>query len=613
MAEKKISYTVRDFQGIRTELINFTRQYYPELVQNFNDAGIFSVMLDLNAAVTDNLQFHIDRSIQETVLQYAQQRSSVFNIARTYGLKVPGQRPSVTLVDFSITVPAFGDKEDLRYCGILRRGAQVNGSGQPFETVYDIDFSSAVNAEGFPNRLKIPNFDSTNKLLNYTITKREVVVNGTTKVFKRVVTANDVRPFFELFLPEKNVLGVTSVLIKEGTQYATIPQPQEFLGLENRWYEVQALMEDRVFVEDPTKVSDRPGIKVGKYVVTSDKFITEYTPEGFKKLTFGGGNTSAEDQLRSFTRDGLSFDLSKYSNNLALGSALKANSTLFIQYRVGGGQNSNLGINVINQIGTVSFFVNGPSESANRSVINSLRCNNLTAAIGGANSPTTEEVRQMVSFNFAAQNRAVTINDYESIIRTMPSQFGAPAKVTITEENNKIKIKLLSYDDDGKLTEISSNTLKQNNANYLSNYRMINDYISVESANVIDLGVTVDVVLDASQNQGSLVTQIIDIVSKYFAPTNRQMGQNVYVSEIRRQIQDLSGVISISDILFFNKIGGQYSSSQTSQRYIDPETKQIELIADTIFAEPTQMYQIRFPNKDINVRVLNFKGINFSW
>ena len=46
MAEKKISYTTRDFQGVRTELINFTRQYYPELVQNFNDAGIFSVFLD---------------------------------------------------------------------------------------------------------------------------------------------------------------------------------------------------------------------------------------------------------------------------------------------------------------------------------------------------------------------------------------------------------------------------------------------------------------------------------------------------------------------------------------------------------------------------------------
>ena len=612
MAEKKISYTTRDFQGIRTELINFTRQYYPDLVQNFNDAGIFSVFLDLNAAVTDNLQFHIDRSIQETVLQYAQQRSSVFNIARTYGLKIPGQRPSVSLVDFSITVPAFGDKENLSYCGILRRGAQVLGAGQPFETVYDIDFSSAVNAEGSPNRLKIPNFDSNGKIINYTIIKREVVVNGVTKVFKKVVTPNDVRPFYELFLPEKNVLGITSVLIKEGTQYVTIPPTQEFLGQNNRWYEVQALMEDRVFIEDPTKTSDSPGIKVGKYVTTTDKFITEYTPEGFFKMTFGGGNTSAEDQLREFARDGLSFDLSKYTNNLTLGSALKPNTTMFIQYRVGGGSNTNLGINVISQIGTVNFAVNGPSDNVNRSVINSLRCNNVTAAIGGADNPSTEEVRQMVSFNFSAQNRAVTINDYESIIRTMPSQFGAPAKVTITEENNKIKIKLLSYDSDGKLTEITSNTLKQNIANYLSNYRMINDYISVESANVIDLSTNVDVVLDASQNQGTIVTQIIDIITQYFSPANRQMGENIYISEIRKRIQNLDGVISISDVQFFNKVGGQYSSSQTSQRYIDPATRQIELIADTIFAEPTQMYQIRFPNKDINVRVLNFKGINFS-
>jgi hypothetical protein len=612
MAEKKISYTTRDFQGIRTELINFTRQYYPDLVQNFNDAGIFSVFLDLNAAVTDNLQFHIDRSIQETVLQYAQQRSSVFNIARTYGLKIPGQRPSVSLVDFSITVPAFGDKENLSYCGILRRGAQVLGAGQPFETVYDIDFSAAVNAEGSPNRLKIPNFDSNGKIINYTIIKREVVVNGVTKVFKKVVTPNDVRPFYELFLPEKNVLGITSVLIKEGTQYVTIPPTQEFLGQSNRWYEVQALMEDRVFIEDPTKTSDSPGIKVGKYVTTTDKFITEYTPEGFFKMTFGGGNTSAEDQLREFARDGLSFDLSKYTNNLTLGSALKPNTTMFIQYRVGGGSNTNLGINVISQIGTVNFAVNGPSDNVNRSVINSLRCNNVTAAIGGADNPSTEEVRQMVSFNFSAQNRAVTINDYESIIRTMPSQFGAPAKVTITEENNKIKIKLLSYDSDGKLTEITSNTLKQNIANYLSNYRMINDYISVESANVIDLSTNVDVVLDASQNQGTIVTQIIDIITQYFSPANRQMGENVYISEIRKRIQNLDGVISISDVQFFNKVGGQYSSSQTSQRYVDPATRQIELIADTIFAEPTQMYQIRFPNKDINVRVLNFKGINFS-
>ena len=92
-----------------------------------------------------------------------------------------------------------------------------------FENVNDIDFTSPYNSEGFPNRLKIPNFNANGVLVNYTITKREVVVNGITKVFKRVITPNDVKPFFELFLPEKNVLGITSVLLKNGTQYTNIP------------------------------------------------------------------------------------------------------------------------------------------------------------------------------------------------------------------------------------------------------------------------------------------------------------------------------------------------------------------------------------------------------
>ena len=613
MAEKKISYTVRDFQGVRTELINFTRTYYPDLVQNFNDAGIFSVMLDLNAAVTDNLNYQIDRSIQETVLQFAQQKNSVYNIARTYGLKIPGQRPSVALVDFSITVPAFGDREDLRYCGILRRGSQVNGAGQPFETVYDIDFASPINAEGSPNRVKIPNFDSSGKLINYSIVKREVVVNGLTKVFKRIITPNDVKPYLELFLPEKNILGISSVLLKQGTQYSTVPNPQDFLSLgADRWFEVDALVQDRVFVEDPTKVSDQPGIKVGRYITTSNKFISEYTPEGFCKMTFGGGNISADEQLRQFAIDGKGFDLSRYTNNYAMGAALTPNTTLFVQYRIGGGLASNVGINTINQIGTVSFAVNGPSDSVNRSVINSLQCNNVTAAIGGANIPTTDDVRNMVSFNFAAQNRAVTVNDYNSLIRTMPSQFGAPAKVAITEENNKIRIKMLSYDANGSLSNVVSNTLKQNVANYLSNYRMINDYISIEAAETIDLAVTVDVVLDNSQNQGSIISKTIQIVSDFFNPLVRQLGQNVNISELRRLIQTENGIVSVSDIAFFNQVGGQYSSAQTSMPYSDPLTKQIQPTADTIFATPTQIYQIRYPNKDINVRVLNLKSVNFS-
>jgi hypothetical protein len=525
---------------------------------------------------------------------------------------VPGQRPSVALVDFSITVPAFGDKEDERYLGVLRRSSQIVGGGQIFENPNDIDFASPFNVEGFPNRLKIPNFDANNNLINYTITKREVVVNGITKVFKRVITANDVRPFFEIFLPEKNVLAVTAVIQRSGTNYSNVPSSPEFLNPTGKWYQVDALADDRVFIADPTKPSDKPGIKVGRYIQTQNKFITEYTPEGFLKMTFGGGTNTAEDQLRQFTALGVPMDIQKYQNNFALGTTPQANTTLFVQYRIGGGLGSNLGVSAINQVGTVQFTVNGPSETVNTQVVNSLRVNNVTAAIGGAGYPTTEEVRNYVSYNFASQNRAVTINDYQALVRKMPSEFGAPSKVAIIENDNKIEIQILSLDTTGNLTQVVSNTLKQNIANYLSNYRMLNDYISVQVANVIDLSIEVEVVLDSSQNQGVVISNIIDSVSTRFNPLERELGQNVYNADIMRAIQDENGVINVGSIKYFNKVGGQYSSSQTSQTYLNNDTREIGLIDGTIFAQPNQIYQVRFPQKDIVVKVKNFVATSIS-
>ena len=460
MSNKKIPYTSRDYEAVRSDLINYVKQYYPDVIDNFNDASIFSVLLDLNAGIADNLNYQIDRSIQETVLQFAQQKSSIFNIARTYGLKIPGNRPSVAVADISITVPAFGDKEDDRYLGLLRRGSQFIGGGQTFELIYDCDFSSPYNSQGFNNRTKTPNFDANNVLLNYTITKREPVINGITKVFKKVVTPADSRPFLNLFLPERNVLGVTSVIQKDGTNYANVPSNAEFISSTDKWYEVYALAEDRIFIEDSTKPSDKPGVKVGKYIQTSNRFITEFTPEGFLKLTFGGGTTSSQELLNSFSNTGVLPNTQTLSNNFSLGQTLKPNTTLFIQYRVGGGKNTNLGTNVITQVGTVDFSINGPSSTISSQVRNSLRVTNPVAAVGGADKPTLEEARNFVSFNFAAQKRAVTINDYHSLIRTMPGQFGAPSKVNITEEDNKIKIQMLSYDADGKLTPVVSNTLK---------------------------------------------------------------------------------------------------------------------------------------------------------
>jgi len=329
-------------------------------------------------------------------------------------------------------------------------------------------------------------------------------------------------------------------------------------------------------------------------------------------MTFGGGTNTAQDALDQFTTLGTTLDLQRYSNNFSLGSTLTPNSTLFIQYRVGGGLATNLGTNVINQIGTVSLYVNGPSELTNSSVVNSLRANNVTAAVGGAGVPSLEEIRNYVSFNFSAQKRAVTVQDYESIIRNMPSEFGAPAKVSVTENDNKILIQLLSYDTSGKLTSIVSNTLRQNVANYLSNYRMMNDYISILTAEVIDLSVEVSIVLDSAQNSGQIITNVIDKISTYFDPQIRQLGQNVYLSELSSIIQNQNGVLTVAGLSIYNQVGGQYSSAETSMEYSDAETKQIAPVDDTIFAQPSQVYQIRYPNKDIKVSVKNFQSVTFS-
>jgi hypothetical protein len=612
MANNKINYTDRDFESIRDGLINYTKQYYPELVQNFNDASVFSVLMDLNAAVADNLHYHIDRSIQETVLQYAQQKSSIFNIARTYGLKIPGYRPSVAVVNISITVPPLGDAEDFRYLGILRAGSQFNGGGNTFETIYDIDFANQYNQEGEVNRTKVPTFDANQKIINYVITKQEVVVNGTTKVFKRVINPSDVVPFFNFFLPERNVLGINSIIQKDGTNYPNVPDYTEFATSTNKWYEVDALAEDTVFIEDPTKPVDNAGVKVGKYIKTDNRFISEYTAEGFLKVQFGGGTTTPNIQLANFAKLGINLDLANYQNNIGLGLTVQPNTTLFIQYRTGGGLASNVGVGVINQVGTIDFAVNGPSISINSNVVDSLTVNNVTAAIGGANPPTTEEVRNMVTFNFAAQKRAVTVNDYKSLIDTMPGKFGAPAKVAITELDNKITVQILAYDENGKLTQTVSNHLKSNLATYLSKYRMINDYIQIDVAKVIDLAFDIYVVVESNVNRGQVITEIINQVSNYMTPGNRDMGQNVNVSDVRRLIQNTAGVISLSNLQVFNLVGGQYSTSETSQAYVNKATREIRLIDDNIYAEPSQIYQIRFDNKDIRVYVKNLSTVDFS-
>ena len=238
--------------------------------------------------------------------------------------------------------------------------------------------------------------------------------------------------------------------------------------------------------------------------------------------------------------------------------------------------------------------------------------NNVTSAIGGADPMSQDEIRNYISFNFAAQNRAVTINDYVSRLRTMPSSFGAPAKASATEIENKVKLSVLSYTPEGTLTSDVSSTLKNNIATYLSNYRMLNDYIMVGSAKVIDLSFEIDLILDNGANQSEVVTNVITDVGEYFKTNKIEMGEDLSLGELSKEIMNQVGVLNIVDLRVYNKVGDPYSQSISSQPYSNVTTKQIAPIDDTIFAQPDEILQIRFPQKDIAVRTKKMSKPTFS-
>jgi len=602
---KQISYGVRDFAGLRDELVKLTKEYYPDLVTNFNDASIYSVLLDLNAAVADNLHFHVDRVWQETMLDFAQERRSLYHIAKTYGIRLPGARPSVTLCDFSINVDVYDDKEDERYEGILRAGAQVSGGGQVFETLEDIDFSVPFDSNGTPNRTKVPNFNANNKAISYTITKRAPVVNGITRIYRKVISDTDQKPFLQLYLPERNVLGITSVIHKDGTGYNANPTSEEFMSPANKWYEVKSLIEDKVFIEDPTAASDTDNFKSGNYTKVSSKFYTEYSPEGYFSLTFGSGNVDPMDNLDNYTSATMKVNLATFLNNTSLGEIPKPGSTMFVKYRIGGGKATNTGVNVITTMDSYDFVVNGPNSAKNNQTSQSLRVSNITPAIGGSDAPTIDEMRNMIAYNFSAQNRAVTLNDYKSLVENMPSTYGAPAKVNVMEEDNKVRIKLLSYDEAGNLIDTVSNTLKNNVINYLANYRMLNDYLDIQSGEVIDMGIEVDLAVNKNENATDIVTNVITQITEFFDITKRKMGDPLLVGNLSKAIGNVGGVENVIEIRVFNKIGGNYSSAEVAQSYEDPVTKEILQSENTIYMRSNQIFQIRFPNTDIKIRTKN--------
>jgi hypothetical protein len=401
------------------------------------------------------------------------------------------------------------------------------------------------------------------------------------------------------------VLSINSVITLEGTNYVTSPSIDSFYNEDLRWYEVNALADDIVFIPDDTIVSDNSTIKPGKFKRVDQRFIKEYTDNGFTKVIFGGGTQDISALCEFDVDKSLVNRIGDFINNLSLGLTVSPNKTMFISYRVGGGSNTNIGPNTLKTVNSVDLFVNGSNSSNNQSVRDSLIVNNPLPALGGKDEPSVEELRNLVRYNYASQERCVTIEDYKVRIGIIPGEFGVPFRNNVIEVQNKIRVYTLTLDSNGNLSTNSTSTLNDNIATYLSNYRMLNDYVEVTNGKVFNLGFEVDLFIDKQFSQSEIIGQVINQITDYFDINKWGMGDNIYLAQLIEEVNNVAGVLNVVDLRIFNRVGqGIYSSNEVSQPYSDDATRQIDLLGEyTLFGDPIGMFEIKVPDTDIKVRV----------
>ena len=668
MANKKINYLSRDFASIKDELIKFSNQYYPELADDFTDSSIGAWFIDLVSAVGDDLSYHTDRMYQETNLNSANLRSTLLNLARTNGVKIPGAKCSVCEVELTCELPMGGDgslaQPDWNYAPIVQRTSLFSAGNQNFELIEDVNFAEQFNSDGYSNRKLVAARDSNGNITGYTVSKSTIAINGTTKVYKKVLTAADIKPFMEVVLPEANITNVESIIFKETSDITRSPEIYEYYidaeeyrmssaaVMTYRYFETDSLADqyrfgmvssnqgttDRVIsdiynphvYDDYTETGSDGTTRTTRYYrgawkSLTQKFITEYTDNGYLKIIFGGSNGYGVLPENATTYG--DYIASNIINNDMLGVLPKEGWSMYVLYRVGGGISSNLGPGSINTISNAHVDWGGNTANTNGAkrgrVLGSLSINNLSTALAGKDMPSNEEIKYLVKYNTSAQNRAVTVKDYKVKLMQMPPKFGAPFRNTVIEANNKIEMSFLGLDADGKLDSALPQTLVNNVMEYMSNYRQINDYIEIKSGRIYNIGAEADVFVDKNYNAADVIANVINKISDYFAVDGHDMGEDIFVGDLEKEISLVDGVISLISLKIFKIWNGGYSpdicplptkepsgvcdtGSPTSYKIPgDCQYEEIDLdqVDYVLYGDYNSMYEIKNPTIDIQCRV----------
>ena len=698
MAEKKMTYTDRNYQDCRNDILSITKKYYSDVFGNLNDASVGAWFVDLLSDIYDNLNYHIDRTYQETNINSAERFASLLDIARTNGLKVPYKKAALVEIELSCQIPVFnhsnGDlsEADERYCPYIKKGSQFSNGEQTFELVADVDFKEQFGENGISNRQIIPDRDSNGNIVSYTYKKLAIASASNLKVFKMALMASDIKPFMEVEIQDNSVIGIESILFKDGSNITNDPQLAEFYVDEEeffdkanrqttRFFEVESLVDQyrfgydhkepvvissvnkgdmHLFPDEITTLSDNttevrhknyynpiwdvseiftyetrdennntiitnsvPIRKVvrGKWKRLKNKFITEYTDNWKLKVIFGAGIKNKYGDIPDEAVEFTKYQMSRMTANDYMGVLPNPNSTMFILYRVGGGEISNIAAGTLTSIISLNIEIDGDCNDANnatkaRNVKDSITVTNTTPSYGGKDEPTAEELRYLIKYNSAAQNRCVTVKDYYAMISKIPAKYGCPFRIGVVEENNKVVIYSLGLDYLGKLTNFLAETVAENIKEYLSMYKMINDFVEIRSGKIFNVSFKITVYLDKTYDKSDVTKNIINATYDYMDVRKHLMGEDIYLGDLQKEISKLDGVINLVSLQCYNKVGEGYSEDSCTQELKDPtacmpdeqvpseeDYEEIDLEASDyiLFSEANSMFEIKNKNTDIVV------------
>jgi len=71
------NYVAKDFDSYRSDLLKYARTYFGDKIQDFSEASLGGLLLDMAATVSDSMSFYLDHQFRELSWSTAVENSNL--------------------------------------------------------------------------------------------------------------------------------------------------------------------------------------------------------------------------------------------------------------------------------------------------------------------------------------------------------------------------------------------------------------------------------------------------------------------------------------------------------------------------------------------------------